>query len=503
MRARWLLWPAMAAFAVGFAALSIGRQRAFSTGRFDLGNMTQAVWATAHGHFLEVTNLAGRADLSTRLALRPDPRRPSRRSGSPGRARTCCSSSRRSRSRSARCPSTGSRASTWGPQHAAARLRVRLPALPGRPSGSSLNEFHPVAFACPLLLYAFWYLDEDRLVPFALFALARDRVQGGDRARRRRLRALVRRHAPAVDGGGRDPGRGPRRLGDRGRGRRAALQRQRVRVLLALQRGRRHARRNPEDAVHAPAARARKRVLARPTSTTSRHLLVPLGFLFVLSPVLLLAALPGGRAQRAVEEPLPGVALLPLHGRADRAALRRERARRRCARRGGGRARGRAIGAGSRRPRRRCRTTGSARSRSGRRSRAATTSSATRRTSRRTTGSRRVRSRLVPERRGRQRHQHARQRTSRRGGGSSASRASTTRPGSLSTRRTAATSTAARPLPMEGDVAALRRDPGWRLVFEQDGVLVFRRVSAVRPAARRTEASGRASVVGGGGGGSR
>jgi uncharacterized membrane protein len=34
-----------------------------------------------------------------------------------------------------------------------------------------LNEFHPVAFACPLLLFAFWYLDEDRLVPFALFSL--------------------------------------------------------------------------------------------------------------------------------------------------------------------------------------------------------------------------------------------------------------------------------------------------------------------------------------------
>src|SRR5439155_208929 len=28
-----------------------------------------------------------------------------------------------------------------------------------------LNEFHPVALACPLLLSAFWYLDEDRLLP--------------------------------------------------------------------------------------------------------------------------------------------------------------------------------------------------------------------------------------------------------------------------------------------------------------------------------------------------
>jgi uncharacterized membrane protein len=36
----------------------------------------------------------------------------------------------------------------------------------------TLNEFHPVALATPLLLFALWYLDEDRLLPFALFAAA-------------------------------------------------------------------------------------------------------------------------------------------------------------------------------------------------------------------------------------------------------------------------------------------------------------------------------------------
>ena len=35
----------------------------------------------------------------------------------------------------------------------------------------TLSEFHPVALACPLLLYAYWFLDEDRLVPFAVFAV--------------------------------------------------------------------------------------------------------------------------------------------------------------------------------------------------------------------------------------------------------------------------------------------------------------------------------------------
>jgi uncharacterized membrane protein len=35
----------------------------------------------------------------------------------------------------------------------------------------TLNEFHPVALATPLLLLAFWYLDEDRLLPFAACAV--------------------------------------------------------------------------------------------------------------------------------------------------------------------------------------------------------------------------------------------------------------------------------------------------------------------------------------------
>ena len=33
-----------------------------------------------------------------------------------------------------------------------------------------LDDFHPVALATPLLLWAFWFLDGDRLVPFALTA---------------------------------------------------------------------------------------------------------------------------------------------------------------------------------------------------------------------------------------------------------------------------------------------------------------------------------------------
>ena len=36
---------------------------------------------------------------------------------------------------------------------------------------ATLSEFHPVTLSCPLLLFAIWFLDEERLVPFAVFAV--------------------------------------------------------------------------------------------------------------------------------------------------------------------------------------------------------------------------------------------------------------------------------------------------------------------------------------------
>jgi uncharacterized membrane protein len=51
------------------------------------------------------------------------------------------------------------------------------------------------------------------------------------------------------------------------------------------------------------------------------------------------------------------------------------------------------------------------------------------------------------------------------------------------------------PLPMENDVMVLRRNPAWKLVFEEDGVLVFRRVNAGRPESLRTAARYRPAVA--------
>ena len=166
--ARLILAGAVAAWAAGFSLLSVERYDAFEAGRFDLGNMVQAVWSTAHGRPLEVTNLAGQQ--VSRLGSHVD-------------------------------PILAAFAPLWlawpSPDAllVAQTVLIALGAVPvfllaRRHLGSeptalgfalaylllpatewlSLNEFHPVALACPFLLFAFWFLDRDRLLPFAVFA---------------------------------------------------------------------------------------------------------------------------------------------------------------------------------------------------------------------------------------------------------------------------------------------------------------------------------------------
>ena len=168
IRPRTLLWVAVAAFATGMSALAVLQQRAFRTGRFDVGNLTQAVWSTAHGRFLEVTDLQG--DQISRLGAHFD-------------------------------PIVAVLAPLWwvwpSPELllVVQTICVGLGALPvfwlarkhlgGEWAGLAfalayllypptqwlvVDDFHPVAFATPLLLAAIWFLDEDRLLPFALCA---------------------------------------------------------------------------------------------------------------------------------------------------------------------------------------------------------------------------------------------------------------------------------------------------------------------------------------------
>ena len=165
---RGLLWVAVSAFAAGMSALAVLQQRAFSTGRFDVGNLTQAVWSTAHGRFLEVTDLQGRQ--ISRLGAHFD-------------------------------PLVAALAPLWwlwpspGLLLVVQAVAVALGAVPvfllaRKHLGTDwaglgfalvyllypptqwlvVDDFHPVALATPLLLGAIWFLDEDRLLPFALCA---------------------------------------------------------------------------------------------------------------------------------------------------------------------------------------------------------------------------------------------------------------------------------------------------------------------------------------------
>jgi uncharacterized membrane protein len=166
---RGLLWTAIGAYAAGFSALSILRHRGFSTGRFDLGNMVQAVWSTAHGHPLQITGLRG--DQISRLGAHFDPILAAFAPlwlawPSPDALLVT----------QAAAIALGALPVFWlarkhlGSERAALGFALAYLLYPPT-QWLTLNEFHPVALACPLLLFAFWYLDEGRLLPFAVLAL--------------------------------------------------------------------------------------------------------------------------------------------------------------------------------------------------------------------------------------------------------------------------------------------------------------------------------------------
>ncbi len=163
------VWLATAAFASVFGTLAILRHRTFESGRFDLGNMTQAVWSTANGDVLSVTDVHG--EQITRLGSHFD-------------------------------PILAALAPLWwlwpSPEALLVLQAVALAAgavplyllarrhVPEWPAAAiagayllfppvqwlTVSDFHPVALATPLLLAAWYFLDAGRLWPFALFAAA-------------------------------------------------------------------------------------------------------------------------------------------------------------------------------------------------------------------------------------------------------------------------------------------------------------------------------------------
>jgi len=165
-----VVWATAAAFAGAFGATAVLRHRAFESGRFDLGNMTQAVWSTAHGDLLSVTDVHGEqvsrlgshfdpilALLAPLWWLWPDPEL----------LLVVQAVAVASGALPVYWLARKHLASDW-PAAALAVAYLLSPPV----QWLTVSDFHPVALACPLLLYAWWHLDEGRLWAFALLAAA-------------------------------------------------------------------------------------------------------------------------------------------------------------------------------------------------------------------------------------------------------------------------------------------------------------------------------------------
>jgi uncharacterized membrane protein len=152
----------MAVYAGGFGLLAALEHRAFETGRFDLGNMVQAVWSTAHGRPLDVTELDG--DQINRLGAHVDPLLAAFAPlwwlwPSPAMLLVVQAVATALGALPVFWLARKHLRSQWMPALFALAYLLYAPV-----QWLALDEFHPVALAGPLLLYAVWYLDEQRLL---------------------------------------------------------------------------------------------------------------------------------------------------------------------------------------------------------------------------------------------------------------------------------------------------------------------------------------------------
>jgi uncharacterized membrane protein len=154
---------------VAFGALAILHHIAFLSARYDLGDMVQAVWSTAHGHFLEVTSTHG--DQVSRLGGHFDPILalfaplwwvwPSPLLLVLVQAAALAAGA---------LPVFWLARKHLLSETVAAQLAVAY-LLYAPIQLLTIDDFHPVVLGVPLLLFALWYLDEDRLGAFAVCAV--------------------------------------------------------------------------------------------------------------------------------------------------------------------------------------------------------------------------------------------------------------------------------------------------------------------------------------------
>jgi uncharacterized membrane protein len=160
------------AYAALFVFTAVLNYMVFRTGRIDLGNMVQAIWNTLHGHFLEATTMTGHQQ--DRLGSHVDPFlllfAP---------LFWIWSSPLLLPIVQALAVSSGALPVFWlarkhlDSSRAGAHFAFAYLLYPATQFNAftSTSSFHSVAMAVPLVLYAVWFLDEDRLVAFSAVAL--------------------------------------------------------------------------------------------------------------------------------------------------------------------------------------------------------------------------------------------------------------------------------------------------------------------------------------------
>jgi uncharacterized membrane protein len=170
--ARRVIYAVTGVYAAVFAAASALQFRSFGYARFDLGNMVQAVWSTAHGRFLETTTIDGTQ--MSRLGAHADPFLALLAPfwlvwPSPLLLLVL----------QALAVSAGSFPVFWlarkhlGSDRVAANFAGAYLLYPATQFNAFTPSagFHSVSIAVPLILLAIWFLDEERLIPFAVTGL--------------------------------------------------------------------------------------------------------------------------------------------------------------------------------------------------------------------------------------------------------------------------------------------------------------------------------------------
>lgn len=167
-----VVYGATAAYAALFVCATVLNYLVFRTAQIDLGHMVQAIWNTLHGHFLESTTLIGHQRI--RLGGHVDPfllvLAP---------LFWIWSSPLLLLVIQALAVSSGALPVFWlarkhlGSSRSGAHFAFAYLLYPATQFNAFTlgSGFHSVSIALPLILYAVWFLDEDRLVAFSVVAL--------------------------------------------------------------------------------------------------------------------------------------------------------------------------------------------------------------------------------------------------------------------------------------------------------------------------------------------